>query len=117
MEKNIQRCSLETHKKNDAILLCEECKIYMCNKCEKLHSGLFPNHHQKQLEKNKNINEIFTGLCKEKNHLYELKYFCKTHNQLCCAECITSLKGKEHGQHADCNLSTIEDIENEIKIN
>ena len=115
MEKNFQKCSLESHKENNAILFCYECKIYMCNKCEKHHCEIFPNHHQNNLDKNKDINDIFTGLCKENNHLYELKYFCKTHNQLCCAECITRLKGREYGQHTDCDLSTIEDIENEKK--
>ena len=66
----------------------------MFHKCEKLHSELFSNHHQIKIEKDKDINEIFTGLCKEENHYIELKYFCKTHNKLCCAECITKFKGK-----------------------
>ena len=92
-------------------LFCQQCKIYMCNKCEKLHSDLFPNHRHCKLNKGE---EIFTGLCKEKNHPYELKYFCKTHNQLCCAECTTKFKGKDHGQHTDCNVCSIEDIENEV---
>ena len=87
----------------------------MCNKCEKHHSELFLRHHQIKLDKNKDINEIFTGLCKEKNHSYELKYFCKTHNKLCCSECITKFKGEGHGQHTDCNICSIEDIKNEKK--
>ena len=115
MEKNMQRCSSKNHTENDAILFCIECKIYMCYKCEKFHSELFQNHHQYKLEKNKGITDIFTGLCKEKNHHYELKYFCKTHNNLCCAECITKFKGKEHGQHTECNVCSLEDIENEKK--
>ena len=109
----MQKCSSESHKENDAILFCYECKIYMCNKCEKYHSELFKNHHQYKFEKDKDIDEIFTGLCKEKNHPHELKYFCKTHNKLCCAECITKFKGKNHGQHTDCKICSIEDIQNE----
>ena len=85
----------------------------MCHKCEKLHSELFSNHHQIKIEKDKDINEIFTGLCKEENHYIELKYFCKTHNKLCCAECITKFKGKNHGEHTDCDICSIEDIQNE----
>ena len=84
----MKKCSLSSHKENDAISFCQECRIYMCNKCEKLHSELFINHNQFKLEKDKDITEIFTGFCKEKNHPIELKYFCKTHNVLCCAECI-----------------------------
>ena len=114
MDNNIKNCSFELHKENKAFTFCQECKIYMCNKCEKFHSNLFLNHHQIKLEKD--INDIFTGLCKEKNHLIELKYFCKNHNKLCCAECITKFKGKEHGQHTDCNVCSIEDIKTE-KIN
>ena len=116
MEKNLQKCSLLHHKENNAISFCQECKIYMCNKCEKLHSELFLNHHQYKFDKEKNnVNEIFTGLCKENNHSIELKYFCKTHNKLCCSECITKIKGSDFGQHSDCNVCTIHDIENEKK--
>ena len=53
MEKIIKKCSLESHKENDSILFCYDCKIYMCNKCEKLHSELFPYHHQYKIEKGK----------------------------------------------------------------
>ena len=115
MEIKIPKCSLKTHIENNAVLYCYECKIYICSKCEKLHSGLFPNHHQLKIDNEKDISNIFTGLCNEKGHNYELKYFCKTHNKLCCAECITKFKGKLHGQHTDCNVCSIEDIEKEKK--
>jgi len=85
----------------------------MCQKCEKSHSDLFLNHKKIKIEKNKDNSEIFTGLCNEENHPYELKYFCKNHNKLCCAECITKIKGKYNGQHTDCDICFIEDIKNE----
>ena len=110
-EKN--KCSLEEHSKIDAIIYCQECKIFMCNKCEKLHSELFKNHHQYKLDKN--LKDIFTGYCKEKNHINELKYFCKDHNNLCCGLCITKIKDIKNGQHSDCNVCLIKDIENEKK--
>lgn len=113
MEITLLKCSYETHKGSEAISFCDKCKIYMCHKCEKLHSELFSNHHQIKIEKDKDINEIFTGLCKEENHYIELKYFCKSHNKLCCAECITKFKGKNHGEHTDCDICSIEDIQNE----
>ena len=34
---------------------------------------------------------------------------------LCCAFCITKIKNKDNGQHKDCDLCLIEDIENEKK--
>ena len=110
-----QKCSNSSHKENIAISFCHECKIYMCNKCDKLHSEFIENHHQFKLENEKTKDEIFTGLCKENNHQSELKFFCKVHNVLCCAECITKIKGKDFGQHTDCEVCLINDIENEKK--
>ena len=98
MENKIQKCSLKSHKDIDAISYCQECKIYMCNKCDKHHSELFNDgHHQYKIDKD--MAEIFTGLCKENNHLNELAYFCISHNKLCCAKCITKIKSEEDGQH------------------
>ena len=108
-----KKCSLIDHKELEAILFCKECNIYMCNKCEKLHSQLFKAHCQVKLDKD--INEIFTGFCSEKNHSTELKFFCKTHNKLCCAECITKIKTEDNGQHTDCDIYLVKDIENEKK--
>ena len=73
------------------------------------------NHHAYKL--NENINEIFTGFCKEHNHNYKLEFYCKTHNQLCCSSCITTIKDKEHGQHKECDVCLIKDIKDEKKNN
>ena len=43
MELQKHKCSFEDHKNIDAIKYCQECNIYLCNKCENLHSGLFKN--------------------------------------------------------------------------
>jgi len=109
----MEKCSSMNHKEIDALSFCGECKIYMCNKCDKFHSEMFQNHNSIKLEKGKDITELFTGFCKEKSHRDELKYFCKTHNELCCAECIAKIKGEENGQHSDCDVCFIKDIENE----
>ena len=111
MEK--KKCSLKEHLEIEAINFCKECKIYMCNKCEKLHSGLFQNHYIYNIDKN--INEIFTGFCQEKNHNDELEFFCKTHNQLCCAKCIIKIKREGKGQHINCDVCNIEEIKEEKK--
>ena len=110
---NIKKCSSKEHKEINAICYCIECRIYMCNKCETFHSKLLDHHHCCNLDKN--IEEIFTGFCKEQNHLERLEYFCKNHNILCCASCITKLKGKQKGEHKDCEICFIEDIKNEKK--
>ncbi len=113
MENQNKKCSLKEHIDFDAISFCQQCKIFMCNKCEKVHSGLCQNHHSFILDKN--INEIFTGFCKEENHYDKLNYFCKNHNKLCCSACIVKIKRKENGQHSDCNVCIIEDIKESKK--
>ena len=109
-----KKCSSKKHESIDAIYYCQECKIYMCKKCESLHSDLLQHHNPFSLNKSKE--EIFTGLCKEVEHFDKLYYFCKTHNQLCCGKCISKIKGKGNGQHSDCDVCFIEDIK-EIKKN
>ena len=101
-ENEYKKCSNDKHKDIEAFLYCQECKIYMCNKCDKIHSELCTNHHQYKL--GKDINDIFTGLCKEKNHSLKLDYFCENHNTLCCAACLCKIKGKGYGKHNKCNV-------------
>ena len=111
----MKKCSNLEHQEINAILYCLECRIYMCNKCEKSHSDLFKTTHQDKIIKDTNIDEIFTGICSEENHINELIYFCRDHNKLCCVECIAKIKAKNNGQHKDCNVCLIEDIEEEKK--
>ena len=54
-------------------------------------------------------------LCKEEKHKIELQYYCKTHNILCCVACISKIKGEGNGQHTDCEVCFIKDIEGEKK--
>ena len=115
MEFKNYKCSFEDHKNIDAIRYCQECNAYFCNKCEKVHSGLLKNHHTFPLDKD--IDEFFTGFCKEKNHPCELNYFCKDHNKLCCTCCIAKIKTRENGKHNDCNVCDINDICDEKKKN
>ena len=110
-EINNKKCSLDEHKEIDAIFYCQECKINMCNKCEKIHSGLLKNHHIYSLDKD--IKDIFTGLCTKPKHSMILEYYCKTHNQLCCAACISKIKNKGNGQHRDCEVYYIIKIKNQ----
>ena len=108
-----KKCSLKKHEGINAIYYCSECKIYMCNKCLNNHNELFQNHNLIKLDKN--INLIFTGFCKEPNHLDKLEYYCKDHNILCCDSCISKIKKNGKGEHHDCNIVLIEDIKEEKK--
>ena len=112
MEEKI-KCSLKEHKGINAIKYCPECKINMCNKCENYHSSpLFKNHHPYNISKSQNI---FTGICQEKNHFNELEYYCKNHNKLCCVTCLCKLNEKGEGQHKDCDVYYLEKIKEEKK--
>ena len=111
-----KKCSLKEHEELDAVSYCQECKIYMCNKCEKIHFELFKNHHLYNLDKD--VKNIFTGFCKQKKHQsFELEYFCQNHNTLCCAACITKIKGKGNGKHNNCEICFIKKIKNKKKNN
>ena len=116
MENKKQKCSLKEHNELDAISYCQKCEICMCNKCEKIHLDYLPNH--KPLSLDKDITKTFTGLCKTENHHQnELDYYCKDHNELCWAKCITKIKSKGNGQHINCDVCDIEDIIDEKKNN
>ncbi len=115
MESPKIKCSLLDHKDSEAIIYCQECKIYMCKKCQNTHSGLCLKHHTYKLENG--IKNIFTGFCEEENHFDKLEFYCKTHNKLCCTACICKIKRKGKGQHTDCDICIIEDIKNEKEKN
>ena len=104
------KCSSKIHQENNAISYCQECRLYLCEKCLQIHQELY-NHNQ--LNINENQSEIFTGICKEKGHINTLDFFCKTHNKLCCLACISNINKNEYGQHKDCDICIIEEIKEE----
>ena len=112
MDQN-QKCSIKSHKDLVVIKYCEQCKIFMCNKCLNHHKELFENHQLINLDKNNN--EIFIDLCKKIGHEKKFEFFCKTHNELCCIGCITKIQEKGYGQHKDCDICIIENIKEEKK--
>jgi hypothetical protein len=86
----------------------------MCNKCEIFHSNLCQNHQTLKIDQDNS--DIFTGFCKEEKHNHmELEFFCKNHNQLCCAACIAKIKTKKIGIHKDCDIYILDDIKDEKK--
>ena len=109
-----KKCSIKEHENFEVKIYCLECQIYMCQKCENHHSELFKNHHSYDFDKN--LSDIFTGFCKEKKHKkIPLEYYCKDHNQLCCASCIAKIKGNGNGKHKDCEVCLIKKIKNKKK--
>ena len=114
MENKKKKCSFKDHKETDATIYCQECKIYMCNKCANYHKGLLESHNQNNIDEK--VKNAFIGYCNEENHnQFQLKYFCKNHNQLCCAACIAKINEKGDGQHKDCDICILEKIKDEKK--
>ena len=108
-----KKCSLKEHEETDAIIYCQECKIYMCNKCNSFHSQLFKSHKQYNLDNN--IIKLFSDICKINNHNMKLEYFCEDHNVLCCAACLSKIKTNGNGTHSNCNVYPIEKIKDKKK--
>ena len=109
-----KKCFSKEHSNIDAISYCPNCRLYMCNKCEKIHSDFLKDNHKIYKLEN-DINEIFTGFCKKENHPNKLEYYCKNHNELYCANCICKLKDIVNGQDKDCDVVSIENIKEEKK--
>ena len=107
MSEHDKKCFNKEHKESP-ICYCQDCKNYICKKCQVLHSKLFIEHTEYNIEKNKE--EIFTGFCNEKDHLDKLDYYYKNHNKLCCSGCIAKIKSKGKGKNFDCDVCLIEDI-------
>ena len=114
MENQRQNCSSSKHSNIDAVSYCQQCKIYLCNKCLNFHTELFDKHIIINL--NKNSNKLFIDECKKENHQNsKLEFFCKTHNILCCSYCILKIKKNGRGEHFDCDFCDINDIKDEKK--
>ena len=114
MENESIKCSYKEHNKINAIYYCHDCKLYLCNKCiEYFHSKFLHNHNLYKIDNDNQ--DIFTGYCKENNHLEILKFFCKTHNILCCSSCLCQIKNNKYGQHSNCDVCIINDIKGEKK--
>ena len=110
MDLQNRTCSSSKHVEFNAVFYCPECQKYLCNKCLGLHTELFEDHKIINLNEKK---EIFIDNCKEENHNEKLKFYCKDHNTLCCAFCTSKIKKEGYGQHSDCDINLLEEIEDE----
>ena len=111
--ENQKKCSNKKHSEINALNYCTECKLYLCNKCSNNHSDLHDNHLTYNLDEN--TEEIFKDICNEPSHKNKLEFYCKNHNKLCCAACLSKIKGEGNGQHYNCNVCIIKEINDEKK--
>ena len=100
------KCSTKNHENQKGYKYCIMCNIFMCHQCFYTHQKLFSNHHL--IDLNEDFSKLYTFLCKE--DLKKLEYYCRSHNQLCCASC-------KENKHYNCETSKIEDIKEEKKKN
>ena len=113
MNSSHKKCSSKKHEKVNATNYCQECRLYMCEKCNEHHKEFYIH----QILGIKDFEESFTGICKEENHNNTLDYYCKTHNQLCCDSCIIKFKKNGKGLHSKCEIYPIEDVKDQMKDN
>ena len=113
MENKKKKCSLIKHSESEAISYCQQCKIYLCNKCHNLHPEVLDNHNLICLDKD--LNDFFIDICKHEGHNNKLEFFCKNHNTLCCLGCVCKIRVDGYGQHSNCNCCYINDIKEEKK--
>ena len=114
MESSIKRCSTKSHWNKKATKFCLTCNKPFCEICAASHNKCDRKHELFSIESDANLS--FTNTCKEGNHPNKLDYFCKTHNNLCCAACLCKIKAKGDGQHTECNACHISEIKEEKKI-
>ena len=97
MEPIIKKCSSKKHLDVNAVCFCQECRLYMCQKCHQFHSESY-DHHLINLDNLiKDDYNFFNGICQEKDHIGKLEFYCRDHNILCCAECIIKHKKEGYG--------------------
>lgn len=106
------KCSSNKHKDTNAISYCINCKLYLCNKCQKMHSEFYEEHNLINLDKD--LNNFFIDECNKENHdKIKLKFFCKKHNILCCAYCVSKINKFGFGEHYNCDFAHINEIKEE----
>ena len=74
MEGNVNKCS--NHEEINALIFCQLCWIYMCNKCKQIHLDLLKSHITYNLDKQTNF--IFTGILKMKIIMLNMNIFVKS---------------------------------------
>ena len=111
MDRLEKKCSSIKHSNIGAVIFCQECNKFFCNKCYNFHSEIFENHSVVSLDKIQD--DVFTDLCPKEHHHIKLEFFCKEHNLLCCSSCICKIKNEIYGQHRDCEVCLITDIKEE----
>ena len=111
--ENQKKCSNKKHSELNAISYCQECNLYLCNKCSNIHIEYLDSHPISNLLENNQEN--FSALCKEINHKIKLEFYCKNHKTLCCAACLCKIKVDGKGQHSDCDVCLIKEIKEEKK--
>ena len=103
--------------------LCQELTFQQQATCEDFKNGKILVLTSKNQEDNSSIDEnikkkpvsdkppikTFSGFCEINEHNAELQYFCKTHNKLCCAKCVTEAKF----QNSSCVFVSNEEIRGE----
>ena len=111
MENNsLPKCSSKLHQEINAINYFQECRLYLCEKCQLNHQDLYDHILLNIIN---NTKEIHNKQCTEKNHINNLDFYCEKHNKLCCLACISDANIEGYGCHKNCKAVLIEDLKNQ----
>lgn len=116
-ENSENKCSNQEHKDLPAEFYCPQCKIYMCKTCASFHNNMFSSHNPTPIEPSRPEESLeFSGLCPlPKHHYAPFDYYCLSHQELCCSACISKINTIGHGNHKDCEVILLREIENKKK--
>ena len=54
------KCSSKIHKDINASIYCQECRLYLCKKCQHINEESYDHH---LINLNNDNNGFFTGIC------------------------------------------------------
>ncbi|CAC5355939.1 SPTB [Mytilus coruscus] len=96
---------------SQAVTICTECEVFLCQECEKHHRKVRLSQHHKTMSiedfhKLPAFVKDISIQCKDHNMKYEL--FCSFHSCPCCVKCVS--------KHQKCqNMKPLSDIISQIK--
>ena len=124
VEKYCDACKLSGETKL-AIVYCETCKQFQCDLCNGMHQK-FPvmfGHSivnvEDKTEEKRDFDMQGIDICE--NHKEEIKFFCKTENELCCSQCLLNAhlkcgKDGKNGEFTDTNDNKMAELKDIIQV-
>ena len=100
LDKSCDACK-EDGETNVAVVYCKTCKQFQCDVCNRMHRRIatLKGHVIVDVNDQSTRNDEFDmqGIDRCEKHNEIGKFYCKTHDQLCCSDCVL-------GSHLKCGV-------------